>query len=87
MGIFDSAARALGSLRPMSDAELERDREALRQRYVSSKDVTKATTIYRELLRYDEESTRRSNDKYESEQTNRPERRHREHGWYLPNDE
>jgi hypothetical protein len=34
MGIFDSIARGLGSLRPLSDAELEDEREALRQRYV-----------------------------------------------------
>ncbi|MEU1134840.1 hypothetical protein ABZ383_34135 [Streptomyces sp. NPDC005900] len=84
MGIFDSIARGLGSLRPLSDAELEDEREALRQRYVSSGDVNEASKLYDELHRYDEETTRRANEAYENSNPSEP--RHREHGWYLPND-
>lgn len=81
MGIFDSVARALGSLRPLSDEELEEEREALRLRHVSGEDH------YDELHRYDEEMTRRANETYARENPNPPAPRHREHGWYLPNDD
>lgn len=87
MGIFDSIARGLGSLRPLSDTELEDEREALRQRYVSSEDVGEASNLYHELYRYDDEMTRRANNAYERENPNPPEPRRREHGWYLPNDD
>ncbi|GLI28489.1 hypothetical protein ARHIZOSPH14_27310 [Agromyces rhizosphaerae] len=87
MGIFDSVARAMGSLRPLSDEELEEDYEALRQRYVSSGSVAESTRLYGVLQRYNEEITRRANDAYDREHPNPPERRHREHGWYLPNDD
>ncbi|PRA09855.1 hypothetical protein CQ010_16525 [Arthrobacter sp. MYb211] len=87
MGIFDSIARGLGSLRLLSDTELEDEREALRQRYVSSGDVGEASNLYDELHRYDDEMTRRANNANECENPNPPEPRHREHGWYLPNDD
>ncbi|WP_331732800.1 hypothetical protein OG613_48675 (plasmid) [Streptomyces sp. NBC_00015] len=86
MGIFDSITRGLGSLRPLSDAELEDEREALRQRYESS-DVNESSKLYDELHRYDEEMARRANEAYARENPNPPEPRHREHGWYLPNDD
>jgi len=86
MGIFDSISRALGSLRPLSDTELDDKHEALRQRYVSSGDVGEASNLYNELHSYDDEITRRANKAYERENPNRPEPRHREHGWHLPND-
>lgn len=81
MGIFDSVARALGSLRPLSDDDLEEEREALRLRHVSGEDH------YDELHRYDEEMVRRANEAYDREHPNPPPRRHREHGRYLPNDD
>lgn len=87
MGIFDSVSRALGSLRPLSDKELGEEREALRQRYVSSGDTGEASNLYDELHRYDDEMTRRANEVYQRENPNPPEPRHREHGWYLPNDD
>lgn len=88
MGIFDSIARGLGSLRPLSDVELDDEREALRQRYVSSgDDVHAASSLEAELHRYDQEMTRRANEAYARENPNPPEPRHREHGWYLPNDD
>ncbi|PWR13639.1 hypothetical protein DKT69_20155 [Micromonospora sicca] len=86
MGIFDSIARGLGSLRPLSVAELEDEREALRQRYVSSDNVGEASNLYSELHRYDEEMTRRANEAYERDNPDAT-TRHREHGWYLPNDD
>lgn len=87
MGIFDSIARGLGSLRPLSDTELEDERESLRQRYVSTGDVGEATNLYDGLHRYDGEMTHRGNKAYEHENPNPPEPRHRDHGWYLPNDD
>ena len=87
MGIFDSVSRALGSLRPLSDEELEEKHEALRQRYVSSEDSGDASNLYDELHRYDGEMTRRANEAHHRENPNPPEPRHREHGWYLPNDD
>lgn len=87
MGFFDSIARGLGSLRPLSDAELEDEREALRLRFVSSGNDAEASGLYDELHRYDEEMTRRANEAYARENPNPPEPRHREHGWYLPNDD
>jgi hypothetical protein len=82
MGLFDSIARGFGSLRPLSDAELDEEREALRLRYVSGD-----ADLYDELHRYDGERTRRANEDYARENPNPPEPRHREHGWYLPNDD
>lgn len=86
MGIFDSISRALGSLRPLSDAELEDEREALRERYVSSDNDGEASALYDEMHRFDEEMTRRANDAYERENPGAA-TRHREHGWYLSNDD
>lgn len=82
MGILHSIARALGILRPLSDEELEDDREALRLRYVSGEDG-----LYDEMHRYDVEMTRRANKAYDRENPNPPPPRHREHGWYLSNDD
>lgn len=82
VGFFDSAARALGSLRVLSDAELETEREALRQRYVSGEG-----DLYDEMHRYDDEMTRRANGTYARENPSPPATRQREHGWYLPNDD
>ncbi|RDV46349.1 hypothetical protein DOE76_04225 [Leifsonia sp. ku-ls] len=76
----------MGLLGSLSDAELEEQREALRLRYVTSQDVDEATGLYDELNRYDEESTRRANEVYERENPDAT-TRHREHGWYLPNDD
>jgi hypothetical protein len=87
MGFFDSIARSLGGLRSLSDTELEDEREELRQRYVSSgDDIAQADRLYNELNRYDEEMTRRANEAYERENPDAT-TRHREHGWYLPNDD
>ena len=75
-----------GDLGSLSDSDLEAEREALRLEYVASQDVDEATELYDEVHRYDEEMTRRANEVYERENPN-AETRHREHGWYLPNDD
>ena len=86
MGIFDSVSRRFGSLRSLSDSELEDEREVLRQQYVSGNlNLTEADELYNEMLRYDEEMIRRSNETYERENPGAGSR-HREHGWYLSND-
>lgn len=85
MGIFDSFARALGSLRP-SDAQLAAHREALRLRYVSTQDVGKATRLQATMRGLDNEMVRRANKAYVRDNPNAT-TRHREHGWYLPNNE
>lgn len=77
MGFFDS----------LSDDELKDAHEGLRQRYVSSEDIDEASRLYDELHEYDDEMTRRANEAYERENPNPPAPRHREHGWYLPNDD
>ena len=82
MGIFDSVARAFGGLGARSDEELEEEREVLRLRYVAGEG-----DLYDELNRYDNEMVRRANEAYARENPNPPERRYREHGWYLPNDD
>lgn len=86
MGFFDSIFSGSGGLGSLSDAELEEQRETLRLRYVASQDVDEATELYNELDRYDEEMTRRANETYASEHPDAT-TRHREHGWYLPNDD
>ena len=86
VGIFDSVSRAFGSLRPLSDEELDEERESLRNKYVSSSDIAQADRLYNELHRYDEEMTRRANEAYERDNPDAT-TRHREHGWYLPNDD
>lgn len=86
MGIFDSISRALGGLGSLSDDELREQREQLRLRYVSTKDIGKADELYNEMHRYDEESIRRANEAYQRDNPN-AETRHREHGWYLSNDD
>lgn len=88
MGFFGNIAGALGILRALSDQELEEQREALRLRYLSHKKPdNESQRLYNELHRYDEEMTRRANDAYARENPEPRESRHREHGWYLPNDD
>jgi hypothetical protein len=82
MGIFDSFARAF---RP-SDEQLAAQYEALRLRYVSAKDVNKATRLQTTLRDLNNEMVRRANKAYVRDNPNAT-TRHREHGWYLNNDD
>lgn len=86
MGKFDAMGRAFGGLRSLAELELEDQREALRLEYVACQDIDKASRLFDELHRYDEEMTRRANEVYERENPN-AQTRHREHGWYLSNDD
>lgn len=70
-----------------SDDDLADEREAVRLQYVAARDIKTADELYDLLHQFDEEMIRRSNKKYERENPNPQPRRHREHGWYLPNDE
>jgi hypothetical protein len=54
---------------------------------VDCQDIDEASELYDELHGFDEEMTRRANEVYARENPNPPGPRHREHGWYLPNDE
>ncbi|MDB5243885.1 MAG: hypothetical protein JWP57_4511, partial [Spirosoma sp.] len=85
VGFFDSIAHALGNLRP-SDAQLADQYEALRLRYVSTQNVNKATKLYNVMRSLDNEMVRRANKAYLRANPNAT-TRHREHGWYLPNDD
>lgn len=73
--------------RNATDDELDSEREKVRKRYVDGTiDIDEADKLYDTLHRFDAEMTDRANLKYEKEHPDaKP--RHREHGWYLPNDE
>jgi hypothetical protein len=87
MGILDGIRRAFGDLSVKSDLELEEEYEALRLRFVShSKNDNELQRIQKEMDRYNAEMVHRANEAYVRENPN-PQRVHREHGRYLPNDE
>lgn len=87
MGIFNLFRRGSGGIRSLSDAELGEKRESLRQQFVSSRTIPEGTRLEKMLGVFDVEMARRTNEAYERENPNPPERRRREHGWYLPNDD
>lgn len=70
-----------------TDDELNSEREKVRERYVDSTiDIDEADKLYDVLHKFDDEMIERANSKYEKEHPNaKP--RHREHGWYLSNDD
>ncbi len=70
-----------------TDDELESEREKVRERYVDGTiDIDEADKLYDTLHRFDSEMIDRANSKYEKEHPDaKP--RHREHGWYLSNDD
>ncbi len=82
MGIFDGIARALGSLSRISEQELEEEYEELRLRYVAGE-----ARVLPEMDRYNREISRRMNEAYDREHPEPQARVHREHGWYLSNDD
>ena len=69
-----------------TDDELDTEREKVRLRYVDAADINEADRLYHTLHDFDDEMITRSNAKYEAENPN-AQPRHREHGWYLPNDD
>ena len=84
MNILGSIARVLGSLRP-SDAQLAAQHESLRLRYVSTRDVGKATRLWGSMHSLSNEMARRENKAHVRANPNAT-TKHREHGWYLNND-
>lgn len=70
-----------------TDDELNSEREKVRERYVDGTiDIDEADKLYDVLHKFDDEMIERANLKYEKEHPNaKP--RHREHGWYLSNDD
>lgn len=85
MGFYDDISRAVGSLRP-TDEQLAAQHEELRLRYVSTQDVGKATRLWNSMQSLDNEMVRRANKAYVRDNPNAT-TRHREHGWYLRNDD
>ncbi len=69
-----------------SDKKLAKDREKIRVKRNSSYDDKKYDKYHWKLNRYDNEMICRSNKKYQKANPN-AKTRHREHGWYLPNDD
>ena len=88
VGIFDFFTRGSGGgIRSLSDSELAERHESVRKQYVSSRTIPEASRFEAMLDVINNEMVRRANEAYERENPNPPERRHREHGWYLPNDD
>ncbi len=69
-----------------SDGELENERESVRLQYVVASDIEAADELYDVLHQFDVEMVRRANEQYAIDHPNPQPVRHREHGWYLPND-
>lgn len=70
-----------------SDDELETEREKVRERYVDgTNNIDEADKLYNTLHKFDDEMIERANSKYEKEHPD-AKTRHREHGWYLSNDD
>lgn len=67
-----------------SDSELASERERVRKEYCSSgDDFSKASKLQKELQQFDREMSKRSwGDKEPTSPST-----HREHGWYLSNDD
>ena len=66
----------------VSDEELSKRREPIRKKAVYDGDPTSWSLL--EMI--DREQIRRATERFEREHPN-AQPRHREHGWYLPNDE
>lgn len=67
----------------ISDDEFYAEREPVRKLARENGGDANAEIL---LQRFNKEEVRRLNEKYEKEHPN-TETRHREHGWYLPNDD
>lgn len=83
MGLFGF----IGSVFRPTDEQLAAQYEAVRLRYVATRDVNKASRLYNVLHSMNGEMTRRANKAYVRDNPTPPPTRHREHGWYLPNDD
>lgn len=68
-------------IKRLSDEEFYSEREPVRQAYCNGSDYAEKI-----LDRFNDDEIRRMNAQYEKDHPN-AEPRHREHGWYLPNDD
>lgn len=68
--------------KPCSDEELASKREELRQSWLKDGDERKRAM----MNAIDKKRVKRANKKYKEEYSE-TKTRHREHGWYLPNDD
>lgn len=67
-----------------TDAEIDSEREKVRQAFCSAGDNTdRAIELQNLLFRFDMVISERASGM----ETPKPNSRHREHGWYLPNDD
>lgn len=73
-------------IKKASDEELSAEREKVRVKRNSSYDCDIYESYDRILRRLDKELGKRMNEKYNKEHPNK-QPVHREHGWYLPNDD
>ena len=80
MGLFGNILKEL--LDTASDEELADEREKLRLEWLKDGDTMKKNV----MDSIDAKMVGRANKKYEKENPN-AETTHREHGWYLPNDD
>jgi len=81
MGLFEKIF-----LKTASDKKLAKEREKIRVKRNSSYEDKKYDKYHWKLNKYDNEMINRTNKKYKKEHPN-AKTRHREHGWYLPNDD
>ncbi|NKR65290.1 hypothetical protein GS491_26570 [Rhodococcus hoagii] len=73
--------------RQASDEEIDNERESIRLQYVVEQDIEAASAQYDLLHQFNDEQVRRANEQYAIENPEPQPRRHREHGWYLSNDD
>ena len=81
MGLFESIF-----LKTASDKKLANKREKIRVKRNNSYNDKQYDKYFWKLGRYDNEMINRANKKYNKENPNAT-TRHREHGWYLKNDD
>lgn len=86
MGLFGNIFKRVFACKKQSDEELADEYEEIRLEWLKDGDERTNQMKRNEMYRLDHEMVRRSNEKYEKEHPN-AETRHREHGWYLPNDD
>ncbi|MCU1416792.1 MAG: hypothetical protein JWP32_966 [Schumannella sp.] len=77
----------IGSMIHPTDEQLASQYETIRLQYVATQDVNKSTRLYNVLHSMNAEMARRANKAYVRDNPIPPPTRHREHGWYLPNDD
>ena len=89
MGLLGNIFKIIVSgnlLASASDEELSESYEKLRLEWLKDQNERTNQIKRNNMHVIDREMVRRANEKYEKEHPN-AETQHREHGWYLPNDD